>query len=1179
MVRRCVLVVLLLLLGAGLSVATDWRLVVASDDPNVRNVPTMVLYEATGKVKKTDRITSITFSAAADVKPNCLVSLDPSSGKISVPLGPDVQVFKGKLLIAGSKPSRRVIPAYLKIDVPLPVAPPQSAGASVIQPIIQQASNLPWIYIGSAVAIFMAFMYFMNRRSQQFTTTMTKEAKNLYVETINRITDRLEKIEASQERLVKNPPVIRSFRSQIADFELRLGRIEKVAIESKDELAKAASEFNQASLRDAGLSTKLDAAKAESEKIHAQVRQESAALLAELKLLAKTHAEAQAKLGTLDGIQAALKQSVENGAKVEAKLAAQETLLAKDRSHQISQLQAIGSEISDLKANQGKLANVPAEVAEVSAQLAKLPQFFDAIRASIPSMDTVEQKLEQLALLDAAFAKLDELSAKLDGLAEIKTGLAALPSHFPKLDENLARSQDFDKLANRLDALTEIQSSLEALPSHFSKLDDGLVKAQDIDRLSAQLEALSEMKTTLDTLPSHFSKLDDSLVKSHDIEKLAARLEALNEIKSSLDTLPSQFPKLDDNLIKSHEFEKLSAQLDALNEIKSSLDALPAQMPKGKSADLEKISAQLDSLGDIKSRLDALPTQIPNFGGDLAQIQDSLQKQFESLTGKIDASGANIADLIVSTSLASQEEAGDNSPEAAESKKPKKKTKAEPEAQSEQPPKVEAKEVVYRYPKDTNSENGEFSFNNAIRQMEQEETAKGQEEPAPAASFRGHSTFQLGDLPEKLETFEDSGPDVVLPTLKVDTSKASPDEEEKAVKLVLEQLTSKKTSTKTHNHKDEEAAAHMGHWNGYAGSSSRTWSSQSSRALQLVEFEGELKPLTPIETAPVADKIGAIIFGFGRVLYACGNRVHGFWPGREGRSVTMDHPIPADDWRLAVKGQNLFVAEQKKVKIASIQGWFVLEQFSGEYHDQLLTEGRWMGLRHEKGAAVVDFRDLRGQMCSEGVNLRMSPDGAQLCAGGDRFYAGSWDGQLVEISEHGVDAFRGCPPSAQLVHLCYADGGPLAVYRIDGSLHAYHFGDELKAANLKINAFAAKPVVLGNKLYLADLDEAKLVSLDLRTMEVQTMPAFDGVSLIRRMVGVQHKGQHNLIAITSDSGKKGGRLLNIDAKSGKEVSFGPVGPADVNLICADHHLVFATSNQYQNVIRVLEPFTRLAAAA
>src|SRR5688572_22762892 len=143
--RYRLLAILALLISAISSFATDYRLVIASDDPATRKAAAIVVFEGTGKLNKEDRITSITFSAAADVKPNCLVSLDPASGKSALSMSPDVQVYQGKVMLAGAKPTKKVIPAHLAIDTPLASVKKES----MMQPIIKQVNNLPWVYIAT----------------------------------------------------------------------------------------------------------------------------------------------------------------------------------------------------------------------------------------------------------------------------------------------------------------------------------------------------------------------------------------------------------------------------------------------------------------------------------------------------------------------------------------------------------------------------------------------------------------------------------------------------------------------------------------------------------------------------------------------------------------------------------------------------------------------------------------------------------------------------------------------------------------------------------------------------------------------------------------------------------------------------------------------------------------------
>jgi hypothetical protein len=1125
---RVFLAVLVAVLGSG-AFATDYRLVVASDNPAHRKVPAIVIYEGNGKLSSSDRITSVTFSRAGVEEPNCLISFDPNSGKQEIQLGPEVQVFRGKALLAGSKPTNKVIPGYLMVDNPLPVVP-QSNSQSVMAPIITRVNNIPWLYIIVGVGIFMGFMFLMNRKSQTFTSNMTQEAKNLYVETVGRIVDRLERIEANQEQLVKNPPVLRAFRVQIADFEGRLTRIEKLSTEVKDEHAKTSQLISSSEQKFNSLAGFMESAKNEALQTQSSVKRESEGIRADVRTLGEALKEAQARIAKLDDVGA---QARSIDAKVDAIGNAQAQTAKQTTSH-AQQLQA---EVEAVKSALNELKSMHQQIAGL---VAGLPAEIQSVRAAIPTLDVVESKLSEIKGFESKFDRLDEISTKLDHLPEIKGSLDALPQHFPKLDDSIVRA-DFQKLAAQLEALNEIKITLAALPSQMPKMEEGVAKSKDLEKLFGQLSELSEIKDKLEALPSQMPKVEEGLAKTQDFEKLFSQLSELSEIKDKLEALPSKLPKLDANLAKSHDLEKLSTQLAELKEIKNKLEELPAQMP--------------------------------NLGENLADFQDSLKKQIDGLNGKLDES-------VERFNASNEEEEGEGKRKGKKGKGAKDEPEAlvpANEAKNSEPDPPAAIPTI-----SPNAETGEFSFNNAIREMNQEtEELRRKEEEEKAA--KAAASFKMLDLPSRLETFEDSEPEAVLPTFKPGADDENADDDKAAVELLLMEL----TSVNQPNLADEEfdhiedvvdfESEDGKRWSGIGGGTSRTWSAHSSRPLELVPFEGELKPVTPIETAPSGDPIGAVAFGFGRVLYSCGVKVHGFWPGREGRSIIMDHPIPTDDWRLATNGQSLFVAEPKKVKIVSLQGWFVLEQFNGEYYDQMVTKSHWVGLRNDKGA-VMDIRNHRGQPIGEGINLGTGLDGIRLCGHGNRIFTGTAEGLVNEVTELGTEKLGQGPEGASCEHLTFVDGGPLAIFRIGGKLEAWHFGEKVRQASLETSSFSGKPMIIGHSMYLADVDNHVLISLDVKKMTLNKVPAFQGVGSLRRNIGIQHKGQHTVFAITTDEGKRGGRLISIDAKNGWETTFSLVGQATVNLIAADHHLVISTSNQYQNLVRVLEPFQLKAAA-
>lgn len=1231
MARCRALISLALVLGAALSQATDYRLIVASDDPGTRKSPALVIFEGHGKLSKDDRITSITFSAAAEMKPNCLVSLDPASGKASLALSPDVEVYQGKVMIAGSKPTKKVIPAHLEIDVPVAGAQPGGKLGSVMKPIIQQVNNLPWIYIGGAVGLFMMIMFVMNRRSQQYTTSMSKEAKNLYLETVGRITERLDNIEANQRNLVKNPPVIRTFRAQIEDFEGRLNRIEKIAKESHSDLLQACNELAKGGDRYQNITVKLDESKAEAAKINGALKLESDALRAELKLVLSSQDAAMASLGKLDHLETDSHKLLEHAKGLESKLAELDAAQAKAQAdakaqlealmaqHQeamrqaqeesMLKLQALSAELQILRANQESMMAMPQQLELVSASLAS---GFDSVRTAMPSLEGWDERFSGFGTMISDFGnKVDsqwsDVSSKLDGLPEIKNSIDALPNYH----ENLDRIHD-----SILRQIEDLGGKVEDRGAQLSELISAHTFSAPVSEPEAQVEAPIEAKKgrkfkaekktqSEEAAPEEPAASQDELALEPiiDLEPTAEQAsipesEAVSEVEVLMDAsqaeeLPAELESepvaeieamviepeslIEEPANLQHTEPELAVeeyvQVDFADEIEpeAAVEKPEAEVTTVDGADATESSeeAQVDDAAELDSApilieaiepvADVAEDSVVEATEEAAQSEATPQRILNDLPFVDEA----VAHVEIEQEVAS---VAPVSPEDAEDGKQKAFHVVE--------------QLSYRYADDVSSV-PEFHFNNAIERIIKEEPAAHVEEQAPTPI----STFHLDELPDHLDTFEDDDTDAVLPTLHVVQTDAilDPEAEAQVVESVLKVLETKKPEAElqafdSDSDAEPESDAHTGHWLGMGGSCARAWSSESSRTLNVVPLEGDLKPLTPIETAPIGDEIGAIAYGFGRVIYTCGSNVHGFWPGRDNRIVSLDGQVPQDEWRLAIRGQNLFVAEQKKVKILSLQGWFVLEQFSGEYLDQLLTENRWIGLRSESDQALLDFRDFRGGMSKQGVKIDASVDGLKLCAGRNRIFAGASDGQIKEITEFGAELLGTGPEGGELIHLAAAEDGPVAIYRHDGHLEAWYFGEQTRWASLEISEMSSHPVIMGGKVYVVDLANSEVAALNLKKMSVSKFKAFEGVSSLRRLVGVQHRSSQSFIAVTCDEGKKGGRLIVVDAKTGEETKLGAVGQDAVNLICADHHIVLSTSSAYQNVIRVLEPFSAKAAA-
>ncbi len=1178
--RIRVFAIFALTLSAFISQAADWRLVIASDDPDIRKAADVVIFEATGKLNPDDRITSITFSADADIEPNCVVSLDPTNGKAPLALGPDVEVYQGNVLIAGAKPTKKVIPAHIAIDTPATAGTKDGKLTNVMQPIINQVNNLPWVYIAVGVGIFLGIMALMNRRSQQFTTSMSKEAKNLYMETVGRITERLERIEVTQERLVKNPPVVRTFKSQIEDFEGRLGRIEKLAKEARDEAGRASAELSQGEKRHTDLVGKLDVNAVESTKIQGIVKQESDALRTELKLLLKGQDEVSLKLNTLDDIKVSDKH-------IEALLTNQEALIVTAQQEHTKLMQQMNAELATMRANQEALSAIPKELELVAASLASLPGQLDTIQSSMPRLDGLESRLDSvtdigskldhissfgqhlapIADFDQKLSRLDEISDKLNALPDVQNALEALPKEFPSSEDELNRIHE--------SLLLEIESLSDKVDESHEKLNNLIsvhsIATKDVVETLAEQHELSESDFTEKTVagdPSHDLQSDSTSVQEEEVVSEHAE-DAVN-IDETVDV--AQVPETSTLVV---EVSTEETQTQDLNESEVINDQ-EVQVDEHVE-DLVLTSGENDDQPEVKSEIAeelwAEDHETPSLDFETAVDEELAAEEIKP--------EANIQEEIVAEIL--EEEAIESYQSNSEEESfdiPEQSDLPQVDQTSDAP---KAKEMEYRYAEPEVALLPEFNFSNAVKKMVEEQVVPAIKDENVRAGQEAPITFKLDDLPTHLETFEDDGPDVVLQTFHLENSENQFEEDNgnEAAELILRNLGQEEPPSAItedlDTETDEETESHVGVWGGNGGSGQRSWGSESSRPLHLVSFDGELKPLTPIETAPIGETIGAMVFGMGRVIYVSGKTVQGFWPGKDSRQVSFDQPIGNEDWRLAIKGQNLFVVEEKRVKIVSAQGWFVLEQFRGEYQDQLLMGNRWIGLRDDNGP-LVDFRDMRGQMASEGIRLDMDRNTLQLAASDDKLFAASGDARFVEVTELGTEILGQGPTDSELLHLTAYGDEAVAVIKVEGKLECWKLGANVQSIRLDMDNLSAHPVLLGHRLYLANTERQALVAVNLKKMSSTEVSAFPGVSGLRKLIGVQHKNQHTLLAITTDSEKKGGRLLLVDAKTGHETTFGSVGQATANLIAADHHIVLSSSSQYQNVIRVLEPFAQRIAA-
>lgn len=1117
--------------------ATDYRLVVATDDHNVRQAPALVLYGANLRLSKEDRITSITFSAGEAIDANCVVSLDTTGASTQVALGPDIQVYGGKVLAAGARPTKKVIPASITVDVPAATGSEKGKLSSLVQPIIHQVYNLPWMYIGIGFGVILAAMFLMNRRSQAFTTSMSKEAKSLYLETVKSIVDRLEKIENSQHSLVKNPPVVRTFRAQIEGFEARLTRMEKQDKESGETLAKAAAEVQLGSERQAALLSKLESNRTELAQGHTLLARDIEAVKSHLDQFAKMQIAIKEDLAALPSIQAKADQLAERLAKMEAQLAEAEASVSQAEQQARAQSEHLRAEIAELRKSQLSLESMPSQLEAVGTSVSAIPAAIESVRASLPNLDAVEVKLDRLSSIEDKLGHFDVLDSKLDRLESIEESLTPLSD----IKTNL------EAMPERIDGLSmEIGRIHENILTQISGLT-----GSSAERHSELAELIAAHSFVPPAEPEQVVESDPPVLEVIDGEKDGDETVAVAEAKIAPE---NEAPQSDDEAENAQVIEVEPEVPEFTEYIHDEISA-----PDEDQSDLPE-----EVLEEAVAESQAPEVVILPAEPDIEQEASTDHEQESYWEAPESAETEDLAADEPSIEQQTLEDLDAVEPEPEPEGEATLETEVEPEPE---PGTVQIVEIP------------EFHFANEVARLSNIPEPVAEEE----SNFVPTMTFHLDPLPDHLETFEDGEANSTLSVFHAPKD-SSAEISDDAVSEVLQDLIANQTEPEISKVDDveevdaEPISMDAQSWEGLGASSAKTWSVHSPLPLDLVAFDNDLKPMTPIGTAPIGNEIGAVLYAGGRVIYTCGPTLHGFWPGKDDRSFGLDEPIALEAWRLATHGQNLFIAQRNRVRIVNTHGWYAMEQFAGEYVDQLVTPHQWIGVKDD-GNALLEFRNHRGQLLGDPVRLGSPVEGLKLCGDAKHVFAGLSNGKILEVSENGLDEYASGPEGSRLLHLCLHQGRPLALFALQPGVLCIHFGGAEKMIELEIETIAIDPVLIGHKLYIADTVGGRLFTINLKKMSATSETCFQGVTALRRFIGIHHGSQSLLFALTCDNGKPVGRVVMIDPKSGEETKVCAAGQARADLIVADSHLVLATSCQYQNVIRVMEPFARQRMAA
>ncbi|HWA83750.1 MAG TPA: hypothetical protein VG820_09970, partial [Fimbriimonadaceae bacterium] len=605
------------------AIAADYRLSVDATAEQLAKAKTLRLYGF--RFDKGDRIVSVV--ASKDVTGVQRISLDNGVGS-SVVDGTH-EGFAGKVLVGSGQSPAKSFAAT--VDVVLPATSPNLKDRA--QGFLGSPAGLGTI--GALVVLAGAAFAFRPKKGVR-EPSLPNRRKSID-ESLKDIVRRLELVDENQRELVKKPPMLRSFRAQIDNFDSRLKRLE-----TQLESLQGMTARNSESLGSLGRGHKDVLTRAEAnDTALSDTKQTLEDLRAALNQLGKDQsARAEESLSHLG------KQAME----LQNRLAAVERAGEEQHAKTTTEL---SQRLSNLAASFPKAKDYDAAFADLAKRIAEMPQpksYDEALAAlseQIAGLPAPKDHEAALAEILGRFETMPEpkdydetlcnLSEQIAGLPRPKDYDEALAGLADKLDK-LPEPKNYDQELERLSQTAkESKAAIEAAASELTAKLDSPSSGKELGEMAAQQRQNAE---SLQALATRLEELRSAIEAR--IGEIGARTDQREELLLSLQS------RVADSDGKAAEGSEL---LPVIAGLRMELQAL--------TADQVKVSGALDALAQSVTKLSQAPAKFDDtafaaLAADQARLAEAIAElkdsgvggALQTLSERLEALGETQATLL-----------------------------------------------------------------------------------------------------------------------------------------------------------------------------------------------------------------------------------------------------------------------------------------------------------------------------------------------------------------------------------------------------------------------------------------------------------------------------------------------------------------------------------------------------
>lgn len=361
-------------------------------------------------------------------------------------------------------------------------------------------------------------------------------------------------------------------------------------------------------------------------------------------------------------------------------------------------------------------------------------------------------------------------------------------------------------------------------------------------------------------------------------------------------------------------------------------------------------------------------------------------------------------------------------------------------------------------------------------------------------------------------------------------------------------------------------------WGGHGASSARTFTVPSP--VRLVTNRASRS--SPGVEAPKGEVMGAVLYAGGWIVGSQGDR--GWRVGLDGKAGTpldLGQKIPPDNWRVVAGHDRMFCVHANGVVVVDLPTWEKQRPFDGVFRDQVFTGQRWLGIRLEEEATVLEERDVDGQSTQEPVRLP-NIGYRVLAADDDVAWVGFGDGRVYRV-EAGMAREVYSAPDYGVEHIALTSSGPVILERSQGGCRVTILPPDgatthqaaLKGAPLKVRNALPMLAVVGGLIVAAGETESTLDIVDLDSGVVKKSRQIPGVSGVVAIAGIADpSGPKLLVAAVMGRNRPIYLLDLLDEGGGATEITKFMQGYDLDLVVADGKIIVAASSRLENLIQI-----------